>query len=68
MNQNYIVFPTFLGNMTGVQYLRVGARKVWITLINDHTLGVPRKKFPEVLPEGSELAFLAAKIALGGAK
>ncbi|MFA5187000.1 MAG: hypothetical protein WC551_11010 [Patescibacteria group bacterium] len=61
-----VVFPTFIGGMTGIAYLRVGIRKVWVTLTDGQTLSVPRKTFPAILPSGNDLAFTAARIITDG--
>ncbi len=61
-----VVFPTFIGGMTGVSYLRIGVRKVWMTLTDGQIVSVPRKVFPSVLPQGNDLAFTAARILTGG--
>ena len=54
--------------MTGVSYLRIGVRKVWVTLTNGHTLSIPRKEFPAHLPDGNDLAFFAARLITEGPK
>ncbi len=61
-----VAFPCFIGGMTGVSYLRIGVRKVWITLTDNQTVSVPRKRFPNILPDGNDLAFLAARIVTDG--
>jgi hypothetical protein len=61
-----IVFPTFIGQMTGIAYMRVGVRKVWLTLIDNQTVSIPRNRFPTVLPDGNDLAFKAASILNDG--
>lgn len=63
-----IPFPTFIGAMSGVSYLRVGARKVWVTSTDGRTLSVRRSAFPAALPEGNDLAFTAASIIAGDSK
>ena len=65
-NHTLVAFPTFIGGMTGVAYLRVGLRKVWVTLTNGETLSIPRKEFPATLPEGNALAFAAARLVADG--
>lgn len=61
-----IAFPTFIGGMTGVSYLRIGVRRVWVTLTSGETPSIPRKEFPAVLPEGNALAFAAARLVADG--
>ena len=61
-----IAFPTFIGGMTGISYIRVGVRKVWVTMTDGETLSMPRKEFPAVLPEGNGLAFAAARLVTDG--
>lgn len=67
MSEHTLVsFPTFIGGMTGVAYLRIGTRKVWVTLTNGETLSIPRKEFPATLPDGNALAFAAARLVADG--
>lgn len=61
-----ITFPSFIGMMTGVLYVRVGIRKVWVTVANGETLSIPRKEFPPEMPAGNELAFAAARLIADG--
>lgn len=61
-----VAFPTFIGGITGISYLRLGVRKVWITLTNGETLSIPRKEFPAELPSGNDLAFVAARLIADG--
>ena len=60
-----IAFPIYIGTITGVSYLRIGVRKIWVTHVSGGTIGVSRNKFPSELPNGNELAFLAAQIVYG---
>lgn len=60
-----IVFPSFIGSMTGVSYVQVGIRKVWAVLTDGRSIDFPRKKLPDVLPDGNSLAFEVAKIISG---
>jgi len=63
-----IAFPNFVGRMTGVSCVRIGVRKVWVTMADGETLSIPRGEFPAVLPDGNALAFsVARKIADGPA-
>ena len=61
-----IAFPVFIGGITGVSYLRVGVRKVWVTLTDGHTVSIPRREFPAELPRGNDLAFAAARLIADG--
>lgn len=61
-----IAFPNFIGAMTGIAYLKVGVRKVWVTLTDGNTLSIPRKEFPAELPEGNDIAFTAARLVADG--
>lgn len=61
-----VAFPTFIGGITGISYLRIGARKVWVTLTDGETLSIPRKEFPATLPDGNALAFAAARLVADG--
>lgn len=61
-----VAFPNFIGAMTGVAYLRIGVRKVWVTMTDGETLAIPRKEFPAELPDGNELAFAAARLITDG--
>jgi hypothetical protein len=61
-----IAFPSFIAGMTGVSYVRVGVRKVWVTLTDNTTLSIPRREFPAVLPDGNNLAFSAARLIVDG--
>lgn len=61
-----VVFPCFIGGMTGVAYLRIGIRKVWVTLTDYRTVSIPRNQFPRILPAGNDLAFLAAQLVTNG--
>lgn len=61
-----VAFPTSIVGMTGISYLRIGARKVWVTLTDGETLSIPRKEFPATLPDGNALAFAAARLVADG--
>ena len=66
MQSTLVAFPNFVGGMTGVAYLRIGIRKVWVTLTDSQTVSIPRRQFPRVLPQGNDLAFLAARLLTDG--
>jgi hypothetical protein len=61
-----IVFPNYIGGMTGLAYVHVGVRKVWATLTNGETLSIPRSEFPSELPDGNALAFMVAQAVTHG--
>ena len=61
-----VVFPNFIGGMTGIAYARIGARKMHVTLTDGQTLSIPRKCL-ERLPKGNDLAFALARLITDGA-
>ena len=64
--QTLVAFPSYIGAMTGVGYVRIGVRKVWVTLTDGQTLSIPRAEFPSELPQGNDLAFMAARLVTDG--
>ncbi len=62
MQASIIVFPSFVGVITGVSYVKIGLSKVVAVLTDGKTINFPRKKLSNVLPDGNLLAFEVAKI------
>lgn len=61
-----VAFPSYIGAMTGISYIRIGVRKVWVTLTDGEILSIPRAEFPVELPQGNDLAFMAARLVTDG--
>lgn len=61
-----IAFPCYVGTLSGVEALRIGARFVWIYLnANERVVRVARSTFSEaeLANPSHELAFRAWKVA-----